>query len=932
MESFNNIKSGQHQNESVHVVPIIGLGKDSEYDNQGIASFRKGEIEEQPSSAHGSIDMRDQYSTAKNMTFVSAAVLPGITTHTDQKDDAYPSESSPDTPYTEHTATKQTFSTTTVIKETDQGQEHQFLSTSHTDQSTRDFEDEDEYYIQGAAYGSGDFGIATGQRAKMEKVHVTPNFLSAESVPNEHASNAHYDEYKNTVYVSNIAATQGSIHIEHQVQANETAITENNYEANNTNLKTLNKPIPIVINQNSMFASDEEDEDIAPTPTKENPYRKKETIEDGNVSYEQLMMGSHELNFEEDEEDEEDEEENRKNDFRNSFSSEMNETAILQTLSLESDVRMLTLADVNDEKSTVPDFLSKPYTSNKEFVAPSEKRKSGSQRNHWSVGINLVEKSPVRQSIGMASEAGSEQWFDPENEWVEEKAYSSRSSMTSGSFKNFSTTENTNTDEDEEAGAATKGTREIIGEEHTDPDLDYYSTDLHIKKTKSYTSSNNEEAEGEILIFMQQDDQDNIQTKLQQNNNTTTTIVDREKVELEDHTEMTGDPTQQPRIEDISHYMNALPKTQDALMQEDAKQSVQAAAEKINIPNAHEMTEHALSAEEIKQTQYGKIYIGVSGAHDMLLPLPKEITYARCVISDGEYEYMSRYEMLDEQILMDYECVIDAKPGMIITVSLHVRPDYHVKPRSGWTKWFTSIRKQKEHLSGYVHPEDGAIGQTRFAVDHMVPACYKKTYAANFDCFNSWYTRSSKERARREQFGDEEDFLKIVGKLNIEMLYLPVSGPNVQVPKSLRECDLTLKIRQWHDTCWQNGHLSTRIQGQKVWQRHYYKLIGSQLIGYISDEEGSEVWNHYNIADVIRLSAAADKVIVTLVEQETKDEKVFGAESIVEGNLKGFFRLSFPDYHLDCVSDNVSESEEWVKTLKSMIGRVPLRLPFTESY
>lgn len=109
-------------------------------------------------------------------------------------------------------------------------------------------------------------------------------------------------------------------------------------------------------------------------------------------------------------------------------------------------------------------------------------------------------------------------------------------------------------------------------------------------------------------------------------------------------------------------------------------------------------------------------------------------------------------------------------------------------------------------------------------------------------------------------------------------------------------------------------------------------MIGSQLIGYISDEEGSEVWNHYNIADVIRLSAAADKVIVTLVEQETKDEKVFGAESIVEGNLKGFFRLSFPDYHLDCVSDNVSESEEWVKTLKSMIGRVPLRLPFTESY
>jgi hypothetical protein len=128
---------------------------------------------------------------------------------------------------------------------------------------------------------------------------------------------------------------------------------------------------------------------------------------------------------------------------------------------------------------------------------------------------------------------------------------------------------------------------------------------------------------------------------------------------------------------------------------------------------------------------------------------------------------------------MDYECVIDTRPGIIITVSLHVRPDYHVKPRTGWTKWFTSIRKQKEHLSGYVHPEDGAIGQTRFAVDHMVPGCYKKTYEAHFDCFNSWYARTTRERARREQFGDEEDFLKIVGKLNIEMLYLPVSNPSV---------------------------------------------------------------------------------------------------------------------------------------------------------
>ncbi|KAI8374902.1 hypothetical protein BD560DRAFT_393531 [Blakeslea trispora] len=417
-----------------------------------------------------------------------------------------------------------------------------------------------------------------------------------------------------------------------------------------------------------------------------------------------------------------------------------------------------------------------------------------------------------------------------------------------------------------------------------------------------------------------------------------------------------------PRVEDISHYMNTLPTLNKNIHQIHGSSAFDASADMTNndesmtkravsmttptgpvviedsrgIPNAHEMDfkyipEGRLSSSEeskvsFEVSQYGKLYIGVSGAHSMLLPLPKEITYVRCVISDGEFEYVSRYEILGPQILMDYECCIDVRPGTIITVSLLVRPDFHVKPKTGWSRFFTSIRKQKEHLSGYVHPEDGAIGQTRFAVDHMVSGCYKKTYEAYFDCFNSWYARTNRERARREQFGDDEDFLKIIGKMNIEMLYLPVSSPHVRVPKSLRECDLTLKIRQWHDTCWQSGYLSTRCQGKKIWERHFYRLIGSQLIGH--EQATENIWDHYNIADVIRLSAAADKVIVTLIQED--ESKVFEDKTIHEHEQKGFFRLQFPNYYLDCVSDSLEESEEWVKTLKSMIGRVPLKLPFME--
>ncbi|KAL9554677.1 hypothetical protein PS6_003275 [Mucor atramentarius] len=547
---------------------------------------------------------------------------------------------------------------------------------------------------------------------------------------------------------------------------------------------------------------------------------------------------------------------------------------------------------------------------------------------------------------------------------------------------------------------------------------DYYSTMLHTKVSSSnrteakgmssyyqHTEDNDQddhEQEGEITVFMNhQFHQSSEQVVHNQSlsslhSNTVEPAPQRDflsvKTEIHDNDDMHSlykvpsrtvdiadagtvqasvphDPNH-PRVEDISHYMNALPalggnsrdvggsvfdldQQQDAIVKRAItnKDQVQLDTDtalpntELNpirgIPNAHEVNEHfmsnsrqimeegKISMSSLEASQFGKMYIGVSGAHHMLLPLPKEITYVRCVISDGEYEYMSRYEILGHQILMDYECVIDTKPGMIITVSLHVRPDYHVKPRTGWSRWFTSIRKQKEHLSGYVHPDDGAIGQTRFAVDHMVPGCYKKTYEAHFDCFNSWYARTNRERARREQFGDEEDFLKIVGKLNVEMLYLPVSSPSVQVPRSLRECDLTLKIRQWHDTCWQSGYLTTRCQGNKIWERHFYRLIGSQLIGYTSEENGSDrqVWDHYNIADVLKLSAAADKVIITLMEEDTS--KVF-TDSIHSSDSKGFFRLTFSDYYLDCVSDDLDDSEEWVKTLKSMIGRVPLRLPFSD--
>ncbi|KAI9319896.1 hypothetical protein BX666DRAFT_1917223 [Dichotomocladium elegans] len=316
---------------------------------------------------------------------------------------------------------------------------------------------------------------------------------------------------------------------------------------------------------------------------------------------------------------------------------------------------------------------------------------------------------------------------------------------------------------------------------------------------------------------------------------------------------------------------------------------------------------------------FGKLYVRLTSAENILLPLPPKFsTYVRCVVSDGDqYEYVSRYELLGEKVVFEYECIMDARPDMIITVALHVRPDPHVQRKSGLARLFTSARKQRESLPAYVHPEDGAIGQTRFALGHMIQACNQKTYGASFDCFNSWFLRSSRER--------HLDMLKVVGNLNIEMLYLPVLDPTRLVPKTMRECDLSLRIRQWHNTCWHSGYLSMRVPGSQLWDRHYCRLIGSQLIAYASKDVSE--WRplkQFDIADAVRLVASTDQVIVTLVD--VPDQRVFQPDSIVEETSRGYFRIIFAGAHVDCVSDEASESEEWVKVLKSMIGRVPLKL------
>ncbi|KAG0164297.1 Bud site selection protein bud4 [Apophysomyces sp. BC1034] len=618
-----------------------------------------------------------------------------------------------------------------------------------------------------------------------------------------------------------------------------------------------------------------------------------------------------------------------------------------------------------------------------QFANSEEARRlSGSQRSHWSSGMhlweNVIKRESMRsdrKSLAQYSESDSELWFDSNEEWMEHEE--ARKSMTMSLMLDnneietkLAMTKTTEEKDISETPSAAQPSDYISAQEHTtnighpaENTSEKMETPLADDEADDTQPSDNEtvrgfvmhrniprrDMEGTVRMSDETSVQSPVPSSFSSQRLSTSESIDtwpppspeepEQKAALEEEKEelACGSVTVRPtsryirpisRLEEEAQFMN----TASA---EEIPESIKielAPADQHQDKGIPEVFDVSLGAQEVPvqavtSTHHGKLYVHVSGAHNLLLPLPKEITYVRCVVSDGRYEYMSRYEVLGQEVLLDYECIMDAVPDMIVTVALHVRPDYHVKPRTGFSSWFTSIRKQKESLSGYVHPDDGAIGQARFALAHMQHACHQKVYQASFDCFNSWYARTSRERQRRQQYGAEEDVLKVVGNLSVEMLYLPVSDPTLPVPRNLRECDLALKIRQWHETCWQSGYLSTRPQSTLVWERRYYRLIGSQFIGYASEEQSWKPVERYDIADAVRLSVAAEQTLVTLVDMP--DKRVFQPETICDDNRRGFFRLAFPEFHVDCVCDQVDESEEWVKALRSMIGRVPLKLPFT---
>jgi hypothetical protein len=172
------------------------------------------------------------------------------------------------------------------------------------------------------------------------------------------------------------------------------------------------------------------------------------------------------------------------------------------------------------------------------------------------------------------------------------------------------------------------------------------------------------------------------------------------------------------------------------------------------------------------EQKQGKLNVHVRGVQDIKLPLPKEPTLVYCVVSDGHFEYISDYKKLDMDTEFDHKCSIDVYPGMSITISLHVHPDYISTPKA--QPLVNLLKKHRNCFSSYISKEDGAIGLAFCDISSSLPVCHEEYYRASICCFNTWYSRSFIERHTRKRNTVNEELLDIVGKFDLDMFYSPV--------------------------------------------------------------------------------------------------------------------------------------------------------------
>lgn len=168
----------------------------------------------------------------------------------------------------------------------------------------------------------------------------------------------------------------------------------------------------------------------------------------------------------------------------------------------------------------------------------------------------------------------------------------------------------------------------------------------------------------------------------------------------------------------------------------------------------------------------GKLYVRLVAVQDTNVPIPNEPTYVRAILNDGTYEHLTKYVLLGRHMQFDQEFKISANSRLDFSLSLHVRADSHVKPKTPFARLLANNKKTEPELSNYVNRSDGSIGVTRISFGDMIDECRSKLCSATFPCQNEWFLDFTQSGNKVES---SQANPRAIGKLVLHMVYLPES-------------------------------------------------------------------------------------------------------------------------------------------------------------
>ncbi|KAG2172036.1 hypothetical protein INT43_001513 [Umbelopsis isabellina] len=313
----------------------------------------------------------------------------------------------------------------------------------------------------------------------------------------------------------------------------------------------------------------------------------------------------------------------------------------------------------------------------------------------------------------------------------------------------------------------------------------------------------------------------------------------------------------------------------------------------------------------------GKLYVRLVAVQDTNVPIPSEPTYVRAILNDGTYEHLTKYVLLGRHMQFDQEFKISANSRLDFSLSLHVRADSHVKPKTPFARLLANNKKAEPELSNYVNRSDGSIGVTRISFGDMIDECRSKLCSATFPCQNEWFLDFTQSGNKVES---SQANPRAIGKLVLHMVYLPETKErHVKYPRDIDDCMKGFDARRWHESVWRVGNMSQMGGDINFWRRRYYKAVGARLLAYHDTHLAPRA--AIDLTQVIRLTSNGKVMFGHPSQSPDQSQQLLQPE---EDSVKNSFQFTFSNGEkIDFFCDTERERDLWVNTLSAAIRSMP---------